>query len=817
LILVSFLRFTVVAQTTNTGTVGESVAAESFDNGIIVFYTWEGGIDVDLNGDGDMLDDVIRYYNVSSGGTTNTTAVGYEPAIGGNIIAFLTDEFSVDEDLNNDTDKDDTVVRYYDVLSGITKNTGEMGYDVAVDNGIITFTVSEGWLSEDLNGDGDTDDRFIWYYDVSTELTFNATTILGAYASKDGDIIAFETWEEWDGIDLNGDGDTADPVIRYYNMSTETITNTTAVGHEVSVDGNIIAFCTFESDVGEDLNGDGDASDRVIRYYDISSGILTNTADDGEFPSVEGNIIAFETYEADFGEDLNGDGDTEDVVIRYYDISTGATINTAAVGDYASVDADMIAFYTYESSVDEDLNGDGDKTDSVIRYYHIPSIHQGDLILDDNDVYTIEGKFDINGSIIVTENATLILKNAIVNFTQTRQGQFNMTLQNPLDGHPRLIVGNASITTNGYLMKMNLFGNSTAEANHLTTPQYLEISLFSSSCVNISNAICGYVSAQQLASIHASNSSFTGFGAWDYTSTALTNCTLENLNAAGSGTFAITNCTINTDVQIGAFNLEYSVNGLEPGFFTYWNFLLNSSATGVSIPDLTLEDTYVNGWSFYLRWHTNATFSNSNLYTLNFKEFSQGTFYNVTANELFAYDNSMIHSFDSKGNKVYSLGNSRIWAVNSTTTLSYIYGQSEIYVYWYLDVHVTDSLDADVPYANVTATYSNTTVAESKLTDLNGLARLTLMQLKVNATDYYPVGNYTISGEYNGYSQEESIEMFYNQQITLTLPFVVPEFSSVLIMLILTATTLLTVIIRRKKLTTRFCSESKASSASYKN
>ncbi|RJS81133.1 hypothetical protein CW707_04170, partial [Candidatus Bathyarchaeota archaeon] len=155
-LVLSFLsRFTVVAETVNTGVVGELVAAESFDNGIIVFYTSELDVGFDLNGDGDELDYVIRYYNVSSGMLTNTTVVGDEPAIGGNIIAFTTYEGYINEDLNSDGDTDDYVIRYYDILSGTTGNTSEIGYDAAVDNGIITFTVAEGWLDKDLNEDGD--------------------------------------------------------------------------------------------------------------------------------------------------------------------------------------------------------------------------------------------------------------------------------------------------------------------------------------------------------------------------------------------------------------------------------------------------------------------------------------------------------------------------------------------------------------------------------------------------------------------------------------------------------------------------------------
>lgn len=67
-----------------------------------------------------------------------------------------------------------------------------------------------------------------------------------------------------------------------------------------------------------------------------------------------------------------------------------------------------------------------------------PDIYQGNLVLTDNNVTTITGRFDINGSIIVEENATLVLTNAVVNFTQSDMYQYNVTLGNPSNGNPRL-------------------------------------------------------------------------------------------------------------------------------------------------------------------------------------------------------------------------------------------------------------------------------------------------------------------------------------------------------------------------------------------
>ncbi|NIQ05081.1 MAG: carboxypeptidase regulatory-like domain-containing protein, partial [Candidatus Korarchaeota archaeon] len=88
---------------------------------------------------------------------------------------------------------------------------------------------------------------------------------------------------------------------------------------------------------------------------------------------------------------------------------------------------------------------------------------------------------------------------------------------------------------------------------------------------------------------------------------------------------------------------------------------------------------------------------------------------------------------------------------------------------------MTDQISQDVPSANVTATYTNTTIAEQKLTDTNGKTRLTLTEKMVNATGEYPVGNYTVEATYETYSAYKSVEIAENQQITLTIVnFIIP-------------------------------------------
>ena len=150
------------------------------------------------------------------------------------------------------------------------------------------------------------------------------------------------------------------------------VTNTGAVGQELSASGSIIAFHTYERMNGQDLNGDGDTVDFVIRYYDTAMGTVTNTGAVGAAPSASGSLIFFTTAEYGIGQDLNGDGDLYDPVIRHYDTATGTVTNTGVVADWApSASGSLIAFSTPEYWIGQDLNGDGDTDDYVIRYFTI--------------------------------------------------------------------------------------------------------------------------------------------------------------------------------------------------------------------------------------------------------------------------------------------------------------------------------------------------------------------------------------------------------------------------------------------------------------
>lgn len=342
-------------------------------------------------------------------------------------------------------------------------------------------------------------------------------------------------------------------------------------------------------------------------------------------------------------------------------------------------------------------------------------IHQGDLILMGNNVTVIEGQFDINGSIIVEENATLVLRNAIVNFTQARDYQFNMTFQNPTNGNPRLLAENTTLTT-AYRFDINFYCNSSCKADKLEVWPSTGIyrwSMYDSSFVSISNSKVYSITARQDSIFEASN------------------CTMRYVTATQ---------------QISANILLSDIEALR---------CHDSSAVNVSNSEID--------WQLQARTSAVATASNCGI------------------NELDTHESSVVR------------------LVNSTYTSCSIYNSSKVYICWYLDVHVVDSIAQDVPAANVTAIYPNDTLAESELTDTDGWARLTLTERMMNVTGDYPVGTYTVNATYLSYSSGIGLTIIGNQAITLTLEgFVIPEFPYFLILPFFMITIALAVIAYRR-------------------
>jgi len=96
----------------------------------------------------------------------------------------------------------------------------------------------------------------------------------------------------------------------------------------------------------------------------------------------------------------------------------------------------------------------------------------------------------------------------------------------------------------------------------------------------------------------------------------------------------------------------------------------------------------------------------------------------------------MVYAVDSTLSTLSANQKSVLSLVNSTyTSAPSINGQATMFVSWYLDVHVTDSIGQNVSSANVTA-YLEGVMIRSELTDANGLARAQRLSLRLLRQDY---------------------------------------------------------------------------------
>jgi len=382
------------------------------------------------------------------------------------------------------------------------------------------------------------------------------------------------------------------------------------------------------------------------------------------------------------------------------------------------------------------------RSEGILNVEASAGIYQGDLILDDNNVTIIEGYFEINGSIHVNDNATLILRNAVINFTQYGSG---ILLRYPANGNPRLQAENIEIVGQTY---SHIYDNCSAIFSNVT-----------------------------------GNASFQFY---DETNGSFVNCTLNGVNPRENSTVTVSNSTIQY-VDVTMYYANASLADLSPGFFNLWDFQENCSVTftpQTEAPDFVLSQTTVNDWAFSFQGNSSATISKCELY--------------VHTNGW-----SVVDARDSIISTVELYESAIATLTNTTYTLLRPYGGSEVYVCWYLDVQVLDdspTLGQSVESANVTASFSNGTLAGHTLTDVDGRTRLILMEKMTNATGNYPVGNYTINATYLSYSSSATVNMTESKAMALTLEgLVIPEFPSFLVLSVFAMATLLAVITYKGK------------------
>ena len=229
----------------------------------------------------------------------------------------------------------------------------------------------------DRNGDGDTFDTTPFLIDPHAGSVIAVPLAAGTGTVANDDYAVFLVREGSQANDMNGDGDQEDAVPLVYELGTGEQRVLRFATQQLSLSGNLLSFLADENaSGGADFNFDGDATDVVRHFYDLESGLVTNTelADRQGFSKLlhRPNEVLFNAYEPDQGEDLNNDGDRNDQVAFVYrhDLRSIQNLRLARWTTLpGAIGEDLVLFLVDEAAQGEDLDGDG-LTISRLRYVH---------------------------------------------------------------------------------------------------------------------------------------------------------------------------------------------------------------------------------------------------------------------------------------------------------------------------------------------------------------------------------------------------------------------------------------------------------------
>lgn len=355
--------------TTNLGLEGRFPA---LGEGFLAFLARESLQLKDLNGDGDMVDSVAHVYNPATTDIRNLELPATSFAVGSSMAVFLVRE-SPGHDLNGDGDVADTVAHSYDATTGLVRNHGLAVLSARIAGRFVGLLADEAAQGADLNDDGDMADRVLYLYDGDTDTTVNTGLWVESLVMTER-LAAFTVVEFFHGADLNGDGDIADRVLHVFNRATRTIANLGLdPSFSIAAAGSLVAFRAGELANGNtDFNGDADTGDLVLHLHDAASGVTTNLGFGIASPldMDERRIVARVTEAQQGNADLNGDGDSADEILHVFNTSDGSAVNLGytPIGQSRVVNS-RIAFNVREIDVGQDLNGDGDTADVVVHLY----------------------------------------------------------------------------------------------------------------------------------------------------------------------------------------------------------------------------------------------------------------------------------------------------------------------------------------------------------------------------------------------------------------------------------------------------------------
>jgi hypothetical protein len=296
----------------------------------------------DYNSDGDTDDCVLGYFNTATETAVNANIPVVNASMGGDVIAYH--------------HADTGTLGYYLISSSTATDTGIV--PACFSNNDSNHFVSSGRIAyvtetSDLNGDGAPDYELNIYNTGTRQNTPTGATRIDPcsfHPSFSGDLVAYQT---------------AGETIGYYNAATGQTTDTGIPGYEPAIDNGTIVFMSPSG---------------FVAYYVVATDKFVLTpmpTNGGDMPSISNGIIAVSGNEGYWG-DLNGDLDVWDPVGLLYDIPTGRMMSTGLTKyHWGEVTNEIVQCRSHETDLNQDLNGDGDLEDVVHVYQILDDVAKG--------------------------------------------------------------------------------------------------------------------------------------------------------------------------------------------------------------------------------------------------------------------------------------------------------------------------------------------------------------------------------------------------------------------------------------------------------
>lgn len=347
----------------------------------------------DVNNNGRATDDVLCIYNVATKQKTWLGSGGSQPTWSGGKLYFAQPESPVGRDLNGDGDLRDFVLCFYDPKTGQVQSLGaecSTGFRVAGD-WAATMTSEAGQGNRDLNFDRDANDRVVQLYQLSARRWLN-TGLESAYEPEvqirlTPKLCAIGTNEaNQGGKDLNGDGDVSDCVLQVVTLPAngsdplQTFNSAQDCSGGIQAHDNLTAIITSEkAQHKRDLNGDKDAEDDVVQTFTLGAQAIQDTGLEGaEGIYLSAGKVAVPVSEASQSDrDLNGDKDVDDYVLHLYDAVRNKISNTKVTVEQALLgnEGTLIWRVSEMDQADRDLNRDMDTDDSIVAVMDMATGH----------------------------------------------------------------------------------------------------------------------------------------------------------------------------------------------------------------------------------------------------------------------------------------------------------------------------------------------------------------------------------------------------------------------------------------------------------